>query len=422
MDADEVARYQLPALADLFLVENRTVDLADIGQHELFAAGQALLIQGSAGPHMPAAIFLYQKLVPRWITNPTRPDTMMNLAPALQWSVPDAAPASEAALLLASFAAFYEELASIKRGQHEGVLARYLAPDETAVPLSDAELAARAGARLLQQLREQHLAFQRKASVQQIKMHHTALYVMAALADEILLLELNWPGAEHWLPVLLERQLFSTSHSGVVFFELADKLIRSAGSDPLHADLASNSVFLLALRLGFKGQYRTAAGELRLNHYRQQLAAHRQHRPAAPCAAGGGGAGILPAGLPAQYRGWQGRAAGAAVGLAPGAQAGGHRLPAAVQRDLGRPRLSTRPTLQALSYAATPRFQWRSADRAGGGHPDLARPEAGQAAHAVVGRAGQTGAGFGGAARPRRTAALSGPRSARRITRARGCW
>jgi type VI secretion system protein ImpK len=194
---------------------------------------------------------------------------MMNLAPALQWSVPDAAPASEAALLLASFAAFYEELASIKRGQHEGVLARYLAPDETAVPLSDAELAARAGARLLQQLREQHLAFQRKASVQQIKMHHTALYVMAALADEILLLELNWPGAEHWLPVLLERQLFSTSHSGVVFFELADKLIRSAGSDPLHADLAS--VFLLALRLGFKGQYRTAAGELRLNHYRQQL-------------------------------------------------------------------------------------------------------------------------------------------------------
>jgi type VI secretion system protein ImpJ len=64
MGADEVARYQLPALADLFLVENRTVDLADIGQHELFAAGQPLLIQGSAGPHMPAAIFLYQKMVP----------------------------------------------------------------------------------------------------------------------------------------------------------------------------------------------------------------------------------------------------------------------------------------------------------------------------------------------------------------------
>jgi type VI secretion system protein ImpJ len=62
LGADEVARYQLPTLADLFLVENRTVDLADLGRRELFAPDQPLSIQGHAGPHMPAAIFLYQKM------------------------------------------------------------------------------------------------------------------------------------------------------------------------------------------------------------------------------------------------------------------------------------------------------------------------------------------------------------------------
>ena len=62
LGADEVARYQLPTLADLFLVENRTVDLADLGRRELFAPDQPLFIQGHAGPHMPAAIFLYQKM------------------------------------------------------------------------------------------------------------------------------------------------------------------------------------------------------------------------------------------------------------------------------------------------------------------------------------------------------------------------
>lgn len=194
---------------------------------------------------------------------------MMNLAPSLQWNAPDAVPAAEAALLLASFAAFYEELAGIKRSQLQGTLARYLAPEQADPPLSGTEFATRASARLLAQLREQHLEFQRRAGAQQIKLHHTALYVMAAMADEILLLELNWPGAEHWLPVLLERQMFSTSHSGLVFFQLADKLIAGAGRDPLHADLAG--VFLLALRLGFKGQHRNPQGEARLDHYRQQL-------------------------------------------------------------------------------------------------------------------------------------------------------
>ncbi|ALU89504.1 type VI secretion protein [Herbaspirillum rubrisubalbicans M1] len=62
LDKDEVTRQQLPALADLFVVENRVVDLADTGRSKLFAAEQSLFIQGHAGPHTPAAIFLYQKV------------------------------------------------------------------------------------------------------------------------------------------------------------------------------------------------------------------------------------------------------------------------------------------------------------------------------------------------------------------------
>jgi type VI secretion system protein ImpK len=199
----------------------------------------------------------------------TLSEIMMNQPPILQWSPADSAPASSDSLLLASFSAFYEEVASIKRCQREGTLAAYLARDNPDAALSGDDYAARASARLLLLLRQQHLAFQRKASAQQIKLHHTALYVMAALADEILLLELRWPGADHWLPVLLERQMFRTTHSGLLFFSLADKLIAGNSSDPLHADLSS--VFLLALRLGFKGLHRTASGEKTLDQYRHRL-------------------------------------------------------------------------------------------------------------------------------------------------------
>lgn len=195
---------------------------------------------------------------------------MTNLAPSFVWQLAEPAPAPGAeGALLASFAAFYEELASIKRCQHEGTLARYLAPELPAPVLADAEYATRTSARLLALMREQDLAFQRQASAQHIQLHRSALYVMAALADEVLLLDLAWAGAGHWLPVLLERRLFRTAQAGLVFFELADKLIAGTAAHPLHADLAS--VFLLALQLGFKGQHRTAGGAHKLDHYRQQL-------------------------------------------------------------------------------------------------------------------------------------------------------
>lgn len=64
LGADEIMRYQLPTMADLFMIENRAVELAEIGQRDLFIADQSLLIHGNASPHAPAAIFLYQKMQP----------------------------------------------------------------------------------------------------------------------------------------------------------------------------------------------------------------------------------------------------------------------------------------------------------------------------------------------------------------------
>ncbi|ALU89505.1 type IV / VI secretion system protein DotU [Herbaspirillum rubrisubalbicans M1] len=187
----------------------------------------------------------------------------MNQAPIPQWTSTDAAPAASGSVLLASFTAFYEELAAIRRCQRAGTLAAYLAPDGAS--LSAPDYATRTAARLLRLMREQYLAFRRQGSAQQIKMHNTTLYLMAALADEVLLLELSWPGAEHWFPVLLENQMFKTRHSGQMFFELADKLIAGGDEDPLRADLAS--VFLLTLQLGFKGQHRTPEGAKALERY-----------------------------------------------------------------------------------------------------------------------------------------------------------
>lgn len=59
---DEILRRQLPPLADLFLVQNRKVELNDCEPQDLFAANQSLFIQGKSSANMPAAIFLYRKL------------------------------------------------------------------------------------------------------------------------------------------------------------------------------------------------------------------------------------------------------------------------------------------------------------------------------------------------------------------------
>lgn len=176
--------------------------------------------------------------------------------------------AASPSFLLGYFADFYEEVASIKLAFAQGRMPlAIVAAGE--VPPAPAELATRVAAHLETMLRSQARDVRRQATAPEIKMFDLAQYLMAALADEIFILELDWPGRATWLGMLLEYRLFRSRNAGMKFFELADQLLHIHQRSPLLQDTAS--VFLLAMQLGFKGRYRGANGEATLRDYRQRL-------------------------------------------------------------------------------------------------------------------------------------------------------
>lgn len=171
--------------------------------------------------------------------------------------------------LVARFADFYQEIAGIKRAQAEGRLAGYLAGNTTTTPSNAAEFAQRVSARLLGLLQQQQRNCSADAGSEAGQLEHKALYLMAALADEILIFELDWPGRDAWLPVLLEQAMFDSSSAGSRFFSMANQLVRDNLRSPMHRDLAA--VFLLAMELGFKGCFRARQAQPELDQVRNQL-------------------------------------------------------------------------------------------------------------------------------------------------------
>ena len=187
-------------------------------------------------------------------------------------------------LLLSYFADFYEEVARIKLAIRDGALAAYLAgelaatngdaarpDDETTEGVAAAadngvDLAAGVSQRLAGRLREQGRRVRECANEEEQRLYRFAQYAMAAHADELFLLELEWPGRDHWHERLLERQLFRTATSGRDFFIYCDRILAARGNPPLMEDLAA--VYLTAIQLGFKGQYR---GRPQLAEYRRRL-------------------------------------------------------------------------------------------------------------------------------------------------------
>ncbi|MDP5280600.1 DotU family type IV/VI secretion system protein [Sphingomonas sp. DG1-23] len=76
-------------------------------------------------------------------------------------------------------------------------------------------------------------------------------YVMAAVADEVLLIQcLDWPEHEAWTDLPLEAILYGTSLAGDRIFEAAQELIARRRDDPRTA-----TVILLAFMTGFRGRY-----------------------------------------------------------------------------------------------------------------------------------------------------------------------
>ncbi len=174
--------------------------------------------------------------------------------------------------LVQCFSDFYQEIAIVKEAIADGSLPALLMGNTGAGKTAHTDMrsiAAMVNLRLYSFLLKQKQQVEKLGTEQEQKIYRIALYVMAALADEIFILELPWDGQRYWADCLLETRLFHTSMAGRNLFKYADNLLRVRGSSAIHQELAT--VFLMAFQLGFKGQYSGRDGKEFLANLRRDL-------------------------------------------------------------------------------------------------------------------------------------------------------
>ena len=168
-----------------------------------------------------------------------------------------------ASLLLLQFRDFYGELIKLKRFVRSGApLGATGSPEKT-----EGDRAATAIAERLTAVMEQQSLIAGRRGSDYTGFYQQAEYVMAALADEILLHHLNWVGKDAWNNHLMEYRLFRTRVAGEEFFKRLDRLLQTP--DPMYKDLAT--VYLLAIMLGFRGKYWASNDSGKIDYYRRQL-------------------------------------------------------------------------------------------------------------------------------------------------------
>jgi type VI protein secretion system component VasF len=86
------------------------------------------------------------------------------------------------------------------------------------------------------------------------EMHQRVMYLMTALADELFIIDLEWPGKEFWIECLLEQAIFNQCSSGKMVYSQLDALLSGRRRGPLDDEMAA--VYLQVLQLGFQGRYR----------------------------------------------------------------------------------------------------------------------------------------------------------------------
>ena len=121
--------------------------------------------------------------------------------------------------------------------------------------------------KLSQWIGQQRLHWQHKLTDRQLHLFDKACFAMVALADELLIMKLDWVGRDDWHHVLLEQQIYQSCSSGECFYDDLDELLRDGTYDVLERQLAA--VYLLVLRLGFEGRF--CDDEQKLNYYRNKL-------------------------------------------------------------------------------------------------------------------------------------------------------
>jgi len=157
------------------------------------------------------------------------------------------------------FRAFWHEVDAARAGLPGG------APVAAPVPgaLVHAENPVRT--RLLAILKTQDAEVARLAGGSAPPTYREAHYLMAALADDVFL-RLSWDGAASWMWRPLELELYGTRCAGRLVFERIDRLMAAADPD---RELAA--IYLIALSLGFEGQFAGRSDRTRLQQYHRQL-------------------------------------------------------------------------------------------------------------------------------------------------------
>lgn len=172
--------------------------------------------------------------------------------------------------LLAYFSDFYEEVARLKLAIHDGRLPLYLNDGkDSGTSLSANDLAAAVSQRLKSRLQQQMRAVRQNGTEAELDSYRVGQYAMVALADELFIFDVDWPGRDAWSQYLLEQGLFESSSAGRDVFHHLDELLKTRARTAMHDDLAA--VFLMTLRLGFKGQHRGNQGAQTIKGYRDKL-------------------------------------------------------------------------------------------------------------------------------------------------------
>jgi type VI secretion system protein ImpK len=181
-------------------------------------------------------------------------------------------PAADGALM-AYFRAFYADLMTTREALESG---RTLpggivsATSEVQQSIEGAAVevsAATVAAGLANILEQQALEVARQGGALAAERYQEAQYVMAALADELFLHEIQWAGGAHWAEHLLERRLFGTYDAGQQVFRRAAAILDERG----HSDRELAMVYFSALGLRFMGQHRGAANPIELEGLKRSL-------------------------------------------------------------------------------------------------------------------------------------------------------
>jgi type VI secretion system protein ImpK len=171
--------------------------------------------------------------------------------------------------LLTQFSDFFAELLRLKYSLSAGRLGAWAGGGgkDREIP-GPAELAGLAHQRLRLLLEAQATRARHRGGAYGEALYQEAQYVMAALADETMLLRVNWDGRAAWQDNLLETALFGSRIAGERVFERLDALV--ADSSRASPELAT--IYLTALALGFRGRYWRPEDEGDLRRYRVALA------------------------------------------------------------------------------------------------------------------------------------------------------